>query len=103
MPVRMREFRDVMPDGAQLGQFQRRATGSREWTTLLDLDAEAAAAGSTYAEVGLREVSPDGALLAWSLDSTGEELFELRFRDVASGVDLPERMERTYYGGRVVG
>ncbi len=93
------EYRDVMPEGAELGQFQRRAVGSRVWTTLVDLDAEAAFVGSRYAEVGLRELSPDGALLAWSLDSTGEELFELRFRDVASGVDLPERIERTYYGG----
>ncbi len=93
------EFRDMVPDGAQLGQFQRRGAGAQEWSTLLDLDAEAAALGSTYGEVGVREVSPDGSLLAWSLDSTGEELYELRFRDVATGTDLPERMPRTYYGG----
>ena len=93
------EFRDVMPDGSQLGQFQRQAAGAGQWSTLLDLDAEADVVGSTYAEVGVREISPDGSLLAWSLDSTGEELYELRFRDVASGTDLPERMERTYYGG----
>ena len=92
-------YRDVMPDGAQLGQFQRRALGEGLWSTLVDLDAEAAAVGSTYGEVGVREVSPDGSLLAWSLDSTGEELYELRFRDVASGADLPERIQRTYYGG----
>ncbi len=93
------EFRDVMPDGAQLGQFQRRAAGEEQWTTLVDLDAEAAEVGSTYGEVGVREISPDGALLAWSLDTTGEELYELRIRDVSSGEDLPERIERTYYGG----
>ena len=92
------QFRDVMPDGAQLGQFQRRS-GAGAWTTLVDLDVEAAAAGSSYGEVGVREVSPDGSLLAWSFDATGEELYQLRFRDVATGTDLPERMERTYYGG----
>ncbi len=93
------QFRDVIPDGAQLGQFQRRATDEESWTTLMDLDAESAAEGSTYGEVGVREVSPDGALVAWSLDVTGEELYELRFRDVATGADLPERIARTYYGG----
>jgi oligopeptidase B len=93
------QFRDVMPDGAQLGQFQRRAIGSSEWSTLLDLDVEATAVGSTYGEVGVREISPDGSLLAWSFDATGEELYQLRLRDVATGTDLPERMERTYYGG----
>ena len=92
-------FRDVMPDGAQLGQFQRKETGAGEWSTLLDLDGEAAAVGSTYGELGVREISPDGSLLAWSFDPTGEELYELRFRDVSSGRDLPERVERTYYGG----
>jgi oligopeptidase B len=93
------QFRDVVPDGAQLGQFQRRAAATGEWDTLLDLDVEAAALGSTYGEVGVREISPDGSLLAWSLDATGEELYELRFRDVSRGTDLPERMPRTYYGG----
>jgi oligopeptidase B len=92
-------YRDVMAEGAQLGQFQRRPVGGPEWAVLVDLDAEAAAAGSTYAEYGVREVSPDGATLAWSIDVTGEELYELRFRDPASGADLPERIARTYYGG----
>ena len=65
----------------------------------MDLDLEAAALDSTYAEVGVREVSPSGEVLAWSIDATGEELYELRFRDVATGVDRPERIARTYYGG----
>jgi oligopeptidase B len=93
------QFRDVMPDGAQLGQFQRRGADSQEWSVLVDLDVEAAALGSTYGEFGVREISPDGTLLAWSVDCSGEELHELRFRDVATGADLPERMGRTYYGG----
>lgn len=93
------QFRDVTVEGAQLGAFQRLAAGSGAWSTVVDLDAEAAAARSAYGEVGAREVSPDGALLAWSLDTSGEELYELRFRDLDSGVDLPERIQRTYYGG----
>ena len=92
-------FRDVVPEGAQLGQFQRRERGGTQWHVLVDLDAEAAALGSTYAEVGVREVSPDGRTLAWSIDATGEEVYELRFRDVAGATDLEERIVRTYYGG----
>ncbi len=91
-------FRDVVPEGAQLGQFQRRASSESQWTTVVDLDVEAAAVGSSYAEYGVREVSPDGRLLAWSIDSTGDELYELRVRDLATGVDRAERIGRTYYG-----
>ncbi|MGB7982822.1 MAG: prolyl oligopeptidase family serine peptidase [Candidatus Nanopelagicales bacterium] len=91
-------LRDVVPEGAQLGQLQRRAAAAQQWTTLVDLDAEAAAAGSTYAEYGVREVSPDGRLLAWSIDTTGEELYELRVRDIATGMDRAQRIGRTYYG-----
>jgi oligopeptidase B len=93
------EFRDLVPEAAQLGQFQRRAPGGNAWVPVLDLDAEAAAAGSTYAEVGVREVSPDGATLAWSLDVTGEEVYQLRFRSLATGEDAVERIDGTYYGG----
>ena len=57
-----------------------------------------------YVELGVREVSPDGALLAYSVDFDGDEVYQLRIRDLASGKDLvtgaglPERIARTYYG-----
>ena len=100
-PVRIgrAEFRDLVPEGAQLGQYQRRSSAEDPWRTVVDLDDEAAAAGSTYAEVGVREVSPDGTTLAWSLDVTGEEVYRLRFRSLASGADRDEVIEGTYYGG----
>jgi oligopeptidase B len=93
------DYRDVTPEGKQLGQLQRRTSAGGTWDVVVDLDAEAAAAGSTYGEYGVREVDPTQHLLAYSLDTTGEELYELRFRDLATGVDLPERIGRTYYGG----
>jgi oligopeptidase B len=92
-------FRDVTPEGAQLGQFQRRGVAANAWAVVIDLEAEAAAVGSTYAECGVREVSPDAALVAWSLDTQGDELYTLRFRDLTSGIDLSDRIERTHYSG----
>ncbi|MGW3242735.1 S9 family peptidase [Streptomyces sp. NPDC001070] len=63
------------------------------------LDLEELAQGSSYVETGLREVSPCGNFLAYSVDTTGEEVYELRFRDLASGRDLPDRIRRSYYTG----
>ena len=60
--------------------------------------------GGGYVELGVREVSPDGALLAYSVDFDGGEVYQLRIRDLASGTDTttaagrPERIGRTYYG-----
>jgi len=50
-----------------------------------------------YVALGVREVSPDGRLLAYSVDFDGDEVYQLRVRDLASGADLAERIDRTYY------
>jgi oligopeptidase B len=63
------------------------------------LDQNLLAAGSDYLDVGVCEVSPDENLLAYSADLTGEEVFELRFRDLRTGTDLDEVVPRTYYSG----
>jgi oligopeptidase B len=55
--------------------------------------------GTGYLDVGLTLVSPDEDLLAYSADTTGDEVFELRFRDLSTGDDLPDRIPRSYYGG----
>jgi oligopeptidase B len=65
--------------------------------TLLDLDA--LADGSGYLELGVCLVSPDGNLLAYSVDREGDEVYGLRFRDLRTGRDLPDELPRTYYGG----
>lgn len=54
---------------------------------------------SGYVELGLTRVSPDNRLLAWSVDRTGDEVYELRFRDLETLTDLDDVVPRTYYGG----
>ncbi|MET8049625.1 prolyl oligopeptidase family serine peptidase [Streptosporangium sp. NPDC005286] len=51
-----------------------------------------------FLALGVREVSPDGSMLAYSVDVTGDEVYELRVRDLTGGEDLPLRIPRTYYG-----
>ncbi len=52
-----------------------------------------------YVEVGVRSISPNGQYLAYSVDETGDEVYELRFRDIATGTDLPDTVAHTYYSG----
>ena len=52
-----------------------------------------------YVDVGVAETSPDDRLLAWSADTTGAEIYQLRFTDIETGQVLPDVIERSYPGG----
>ena len=84
--------------GREYEQFCRAVPGAPA-EVLLDenllLDDPACTAG--YVSLGVREVSPDGRLLAYSADFDGDEVYQLRVRDLASGSDLAERIDGTYY------
>jgi oligopeptidase B len=84
-------------NGEEYERIYRFDTRSAE--TLLVLDPNALAAGSAHLDVGVVEPSPDGRLLAYAVDRSGEEVFTLRFRDLATGEDLPDVVPRTYYTG----
>jgi len=75
------------------------ASQNNENRTEVLLDANTLGDPGGYVDLGLLQVSPDGRRLAYSVDLVGEELFTLRFRDLASGEDLPDEVPRTYYGG----
>ena len=62
------------------------------------LDENAEAEGTEYFAVGAFDVSPDHRLLAYSTDTAGTEVYTMRFRDLATGDDLPDEIPRTYYG-----
>jgi oligopeptidase B len=65
----------------------------------LVLDIASLDGGTGYLDVGVTLVSPDEDLLAYSVDTAGDEVFELRFRDLRTGEDLADRVPRSYYGG----
>lgn len=81
------------PAGKQYREFVR---DGAETQVLLDLNA--LAEGHDYLDIGVREVSPDDTLLAYSVDTDGDEVFELRIRDLTTGADLSEVVPRSYYG-----
>jgi len=82
--------------GKQYGEFCRsRTDGSDEQVILSE---NALAEGHDYFALGIRELSPDDRYLAYSVDVTGDEVYELRIRDLDTGEYLPDCIERSYYG-----
>ena len=51
-----------------------------------------------YLGIGVLDVSPDGRILAYAVDHEGDERFDLCFRDLDSGEDLPDAVEGVAYG-----
>jgi oligopeptidase B len=92
-------------NGEEYERIYRFDTRSAETLLLLDPNvlatesADLVREGSPYLDLGVVEPSPDGRLLAYAVDRTGEEVFTLRFRDLATGEDLPDVVPATYYTG----
>lgn len=90
----------VYPDGPYLYQsriargenYRRyyRCPRSREGAWELYFDANLEAGDNPYFDLGFLDISPDGRLLAYAVDITGDEVHTLRFRDLESGQDLPD-------------
>ena len=89
-------YRRRMPEHADNWQLLRSREGESAERVLLDENVIAAQTG--YVEVGVSEPSPDGALLAWSADTSGDEYYDLRIRDLRTGEDLPEIIPHSYTG-----
>ncbi len=85
-----------VPQDSDNPQLLRSRHGESSEQVLLDQNLVAVQTG--FAEVGVREPSPDGALLAWSADTTGAEIYAMRIRDLRTGKDLPEVMVPSYPG-----
>ncbi len=63
---------------------------------LLDDDAEAA--GHDFYSLGSFDVSPDGRLLLWAVDTVGDERYVLHVKDLDTGEALPDVIEGTMPG-----
>ncbi len=53
---------------------------------------------SEYFALGVFDVSPNHNMLAWGVDRSGNERFEVRFRDLETGHDLDDVIEDCSYG-----
>lgn len=68
-------------------------------TDVVLLDQNAEASGHEFFDLGAFEVSDDHRWLAWSADTSGDEHYTLRVRDLASGTDLDDRLTDTTWAG----
>lgn len=64
---------------------------------LLDLDAMAE--GHEFFSLGGSSISPDGALLAYAVDTVGDERYTVRVKDLATGALLDDELTGVLGGG----
>lgn len=83
--------------GGQHPVFCRRKRGGTGDEEIL-LHGDREAEGRAYYRLGACRQSPDHRLLAHSADVKGSEYFTLRIRDLATGEDLPDRIETVQPG-----
>ncbi len=62
------------------------------------LDLNELAEGHDFLALGASSISPDGNLLAFSVDTVGHERFLLRVKDLRTGDLLPDQVPDTAYG-----
>jgi oligopeptidase B len=62
------------------------------------IDANELADGHDFFSLGASVVSPDGRLLAFGTDTTGDERFLLQVKDIETGELLPDQVPGTSYG-----
>ena len=53
------------------------------------------AAGSTYFDLDDYEIDPTNRIVGYSVDTVGRRQYELRFRDLSTGKDLPDTIQDT--------
>ncbi|WP_116652920.1 S9 family peptidase [Pelagibacterium sediminicola] len=82
-------------EGDQYALICRTAREGGDETILLDCNAEA---GDGYFGFGGAEHSPCHTMIAWAADRNGSEYFDILIRDVESGKDREEKIEKAGSG-----
>ncbi len=85
--------RDELPDPDSAAPLQEE----------LLLDAQQLAAGTAFFALGAFTVPLSGRCLAYSIDTAGDERYQLRFLDLATGEHLPDQIDGISAGGVWVG
>jgi oligopeptidase B len=80
-------------EGQQYPIFARKR-GSLDAPEQITVDLNELAKGQTFMSLGAYQVSDDGNLLAFSIDSTGYRQYALRVKDLRTGERLPEAVAR---------
>ena len=80
-------------EGQQYPIFARKR-GSVEAPEQITVDLNELAKGQVFMSLGAYQVSDDGNLLAFSIDSTGYRQYALRVKDLRSGARLPDAAAR---------
>jgi oligopeptidase B len=62
------------------------------------LDGNELAGDNPFFSIGAFDVSPDGRLLAYSIDLDGDERYTMRFKDLVTGEVTPDEIPDTFYG-----
>jgi oligopeptidase B len=70
-----------------------RKSGSLDAAEEILIDVNRTAEGHEFCSVPQPQTSPDQRLMAWATDLVGRRMYELRFRDVASGTGFPESIK----------
>ncbi len=76
--------------GGQYPKYCREPRNGGAEQTLLDGDK--LAEGCAYFRFGGIYIAPDHSRIAYGIDTNGSEYYRLRFRDVESGLDLPDEI-----------
>ncbi len=74
-----------------------RKEGSTDGPEELLLDGNVLGRGEKYFRVGVFEMSPNQNLLAYSIDTAGDESYTLFVKDLETGELLEDRVPNTYY------
>ncbi|MET1002053.1 MAG: S9 family peptidase, partial [Acidimicrobiia bacterium] len=83
-------------EGLQYAIHARRPRGGGEEQVLLDENVEAA--GHPYFALGGFAITPDHAVVAYSVDTSGGERYALHFRDLTTGRDFADVVDDVTYG-----